>query len=258
MSEKKYVYCNVLPENYQQPYLYIADMDVKAGDIVVISIKHQSKETQKVGLVLDVNTYTEANAPYPVQYTKHIKRIFSEEDAKDKDLAGQKARLELQNAHLMLSEEQKDKKDIKESLLKQGFHRNEIAQTNLYLQNLIRNMPDTTRSASVSAELSGGLILSEDGKTVVEYRAKHSKDTKVVVIPSGVETIEDAVFNKAKFTKLVINKELKELGRYTLYNQGYSRGPDGYYLKSLTKIEVEEGNKYFCADYQALYIILED
>ena len=85
MSEKKYVYCNVLPENYQQSYLYIADMDVKAGDIVVISIKHQSKETQKVGLVLDVNTYTEANAPYPVQYTKHIKRIFSEEDAKDKE-----------------------------------------------------------------------------------------------------------------------------------------------------------------------------
>ena len=54
-------------------------MDVKAGDIVVISIKHQSKETQKVGLVLDVNTYTEANAPYPVKYTKHIKRIFGEE-----------------------------------------------------------------------------------------------------------------------------------------------------------------------------------
>lgn len=258
MSEKKYVYCNVLPENYQQPYLYIADMDVKAGDIVVISIKHQSKETQKVGLVLDVNTYTEANAPYPVQYTKHIKRIFSEEDSKDKDLAAQKVRLVTQNAHLMLSEEQKDKKDIKENLLKQGFHRNEIAQTNLYLQNLIRNMADTARSSSVSAELSGGVILSEDGKTVVQYIAKHNKTPEVVIIPSGVEKIEDGVFNKAKFTKLVINKELKELGQFTLYNKDYSRGPSGLCLKPLKKIEVESGNEIFCADEHALYRFLED
>ena len=258
MSEKTYVYCNVLPENYQQPYLYIADMEVKAGDIVIVSIKHQSKETQKVGLVLDVNTYTEANAPYPVQYTKHIKRIFGEEDAKVKDLAAQKARLEAQNAHLMLSEEQKDKKDIKENLVKQGFHRNEFAQTNLYLQNLIRNMADTARSSNVSAELSGGIILSEDGKTVVQYIAKHNKTPEVVIIPSGVEKIEDGVFNKAKFTKLVINKELKELGQFTLYNKDYSRGPSGLCLKALKKIEVEGGNDFFCADDHAFYEILED
>lgn len=255
MSEKKYVYCNVLPENYQQPYLYIADMDVKAGDIVVISIKHQSKETQKVGLVLDVNTYTEANAPYPVQYTKHIKRIFSEEDAKDKDLAGQKARLEAQNAHLMLSEEQKDKKDIKESLLKQGFHRNEVAQTNLYLQNLIRNMADTARSSNVSAELAGGVILSNDGKTVVEYSARQNKAKGVIKIPAGVEIIEDGVFAKAKFDKLVLNKELRELGKYTLNSPG---GPDGYYRKDIAAIEVEPGSKYFYADDVAFYSIEED
>lgn len=255
MSEKKYVYCNVLPENYQQPYLYIADMDVKAGDIVVISIKHQSKETQKVGLVLDVNTYTEANAPYPVQCTKHIKRIFSEEDAKDKDLAGQKARLEAQNAHLMLSEEQKDKKDIKESLLKQGFHRDEVAQTNLYLQNLIRNMADTTRSSNVLAELAGGVILSNDGKTVVEYSARQNKAKGVIKIPAGVEIIEDGVFAKAKFDKLVLNKELRELGKYTLNSLG---GPDGYYRKDIAAIEVEPGSKYFYADDVAFYSIEED
>lgn len=263
MSKKTYVYCSVLFSYSRQSYFYIADMEINIGDMVIVSVGYPPNESQKVGLVSDVNTYTADKAPYPVRDTKHIKRIFNEEDAKDEELARQKVRLETRKYSLklqsaILNEEQKEKKNIKEGLLEQGFHKTEIVQTHLYFQNLIRNTSNAVSLSNISAEMNGGIILSEDGKTVVQYIANYNKTPEIVVIPSGVEKIEDGVFNKAKFTKLVINKELKELGKFTLYNKNYSMGPSGLCLKSIKKIEVESGNEFFCADDTAFYKILED
>ena len=54
-GSKTYVYCNVLPSGYKSPYLYITDFEVKPGDIVIIPLR----DREKVGLVIDVNTYSD-------------------------------------------------------------------------------------------------------------------------------------------------------------------------------------------------------
>ena len=58
-GSKTYVYCNVLPSGYKSPYLYITDFEVKPGDIVIIPLR----DSEKAGLVIDVNTYSDDNAP---------------------------------------------------------------------------------------------------------------------------------------------------------------------------------------------------
>lgn len=60
-GSKTYVYCNVLPSGYKSPYLYITDFEVKPGDIVIIPLR----DREKVGLVIDVNTYSDDDAPFP-------------------------------------------------------------------------------------------------------------------------------------------------------------------------------------------------
>ena len=253
MAEKTYLYCNVLPHNYQTPYYYIADVPVKVGDIVVVSIRNG--DNVKAGLVLSATSYTKLAAPYPVEYTKHILRVFSDEDAKDKTLASQKAHLEKQKAQLISSEEQTAKKAMKENLSDAGFLRKERVRSNKYLQDLIRETTESARSGAVVSELEGDVILSEDGKTVVGYPAQKSKNNVVIRIPSGVEAISDDAFTKVKIKKLVINKELKVLGKCTLDDVG---GPIDTYRKDIASIQVEEGSPYFCADNTALYAITED
>lgn len=71
-GSKTYVYCNVLPSGYKSPYLYITDFEVKPGDIVIIPLR----DKEKVGLVIDVNTYSDDNAPFPPEQTKHISRFW--------------------------------------------------------------------------------------------------------------------------------------------------------------------------------------
>lgn len=75
-GSKTYVYCNVLPSGYKSPYLYIADFEVKPGDIVIIPLR----DKEKVGLVIDVNTYSDDNAPYPPEQTKYISRFLGDEE----------------------------------------------------------------------------------------------------------------------------------------------------------------------------------
>ena len=253
MAEKTYLYCNVLPHNYQTPYYYIADEPVEVGDIVVISIRNG--DNVKAGLVLSATSYTRFAAPYPVEYTKHILRVFSEEDAKDTTLAKQKAHLEKQKAQLISSEEQTAKKQMKDNLSDAGFLRKEKARSNKYLQNLIRETTESARSGAVISELEGDVILSEDGKTVVGYPAQKSKNNVVIRIPSGVEAISDDAFTKVKIKKLVINKELKVLGKCTLDDVG---GAIDTYRKDIASIQVEEGSPYFYADNTALYAITKD
>lgn len=70
-GSKTYVYCNVLPSGYKSPYLYITDFEVKPGDIVIIPLR----DREKAGLVIDVNTYSYDNAPFPPEQTKYISRF---------------------------------------------------------------------------------------------------------------------------------------------------------------------------------------
>jgi len=75
-GSKTYVYCNVLPSGYKSPYLYITDFEVKPGDIVIIPLR----DSEKAGLVIDVNTYSDDNAPYPPEQTKYISRFFKDKE----------------------------------------------------------------------------------------------------------------------------------------------------------------------------------
>ena len=78
---KTYTYCKVLPSNYKMPYFYISDFEIGVGDIVVIDIGFDNKI--KVGLVLSVEECTKNNAPYPVESTKHILRLYGDNESED-------------------------------------------------------------------------------------------------------------------------------------------------------------------------------
>ena len=105
LDDKIYIYCDVLPENYQNTWCYIADYPAEVGDIVVIPIR--AIDNLKVGIVLNVYNCSASKAPWPVRKTKHIFRKFSKEDASDRKLALQKKHLENQFGIQNLTEEQR-------------------------------------------------------------------------------------------------------------------------------------------------------
>ena len=244
-ADKTYVYCNVLPANYQSPYFYICDFDVKPGDIVVISIRNDSNE--KVALVLDVNEYTEANAPYPPQWTKHVSRPFG--DNEPADLVKEKIKVEAEKAVRFKSAEQLEKLSTKESLLKYGVGKKKINNSKKKIKALLESVPDKNEALSdLIADLSGGIQLSADGKTVTGFKTSRVKGKASVRIPSGVEVIEDNAFLRVKIDSLFLPKELKYLGKYTL------RGQYGE-PKDISSIDVEDGNENFFSDGIGFYSI---
>ena len=248
---KTYVYCNVLPANYQSPYYYICDFDVKPGDVVVIPLR--AGNTEKVGLVLDVNEYTEENAPYPPQWTKHIIRAFGENETAA--LVKEKSKVEAEKAIRFRSDDQMEKIAIKETLLKYGVGKEKINAGKAQIKELLEKMPSKDETISdIITDLSGGIILSSDGKTVTGYKAKKKKDKVAIRIPSGVETIEDNAFLRVEIDSLFLPKELRYLGKYTI-NYPYGYGPDDLTPKNIESIEVENGNEYFTSDGTGFYAI---
>ena len=239
-SEKKYIYCDVLPANYKNSYSYICDFDVKPGDFVVISIR--SDNNMKAGLVLDVNEYTKANAPYPPQWTKHILRPFGDESD---DLKKQKAKLECEKAERFKSDEQLEKIEVKEALIRYGVGKKAINDSKAKLKALFESMPDKKEAiADLSMYLFDGIQLSADGKTVTGFKGKKTKRRTAIRIPSGVETIEDNVFLRVDIDKLFIPKELKKIGTYTIHNPSMD-DPCDVTLKAIESIVVEEGNENY-------------
>ena len=103
-GSKTYVYCNVLPSGYKSPYLYITDFEVKPGDIVIIPLR----DKEKVGLVIDVNTYSDDNAPFPPEQTKHISRFLGDEETS-----------EFQTQKIWIDREKAIRQNINDSLQKQ-------------------------------------------------------------------------------------------------------------------------------------------
>lgn len=87
-------------------------------------------------------------------------------------------------------------------------------------------------------------VLSKDCKTILEYNGKGGD----IIIPNGIENIEDRTFARTKIKTLSIPKELKQLGKYTLLdNKGKA--------KDIENIIVEDGNLYFCRDNIGFYSI---
>ena len=251
-SDNTYIYCNVLPANYQSPYFYICDFDVKPGDIVVISIRDDSNE--KAGLVLDVNEYTEENAPFPVHRTKHILRPFGDDETSK--LVKEKAKVEAEKAIRIKSPNQLEKLSTKESLQKYGVGKKKIDDSKKKIKALFESMPErNTALDDIITDLSDGIQLSADGKTVTGFKARKNKERVVIRIPSGVEVIEDNAFLRAKIDELYLPKELKQLGLYTIHNPYGQYGPDDRSPKAIEHIEVEEGNAFFISDGIGFYTI---
>lgn len=253
MADKKtYIYCNVLPANYQSPYFYICDFDVKPGDIVVIPLR--AGDNEKVGLVLDANEYTEANAPYPPQWTKHIIRAFGENEPAS--LVKEKAKVEAEKAIRFKSDDQLEKIAVKEALIKYGVGKEKINAAKAQLKELLEKIPSKDETISdIIADLLGGIILSADGKTVTGFKAKKSKERVAIRIPSGVETIEDNAFLRVEIDSLFLPKELKYLGKYTINHPYGAYGPYEINAKNVGSIEVEDGNEFFASDGTGFYAI---
>lgn len=236
----KYIYCDVIPEGRTTSLYYIADFPVKKGDIVVVSLNVRGTETLKVGTVSGIRTYSEDNAPFPVSNTKHILHLYSEDDEKNKDLA-------LQHRNIRRKEEQKHKLDIKNNITNSSAYR-------VYAENSRKQMQMALRQYEKGdiyrfpCEV-GGITLSEDGKAVVEYNSTRNRFGRVVIIPDGVERIENGAFKGAQIRSLYINKELSFIGDDTLFYFGCNSTNIDY-------IEVDKDNEKYSADSVGLYEIL--
>lgn len=77
--EKNYVYCSVLPRGIGRTYLYIFNGDhIEKGDRVLIPFGVNNDIG--VGTVMEVTVYAESEVPYPVERTKEIMRVLSDEE----------------------------------------------------------------------------------------------------------------------------------------------------------------------------------
>lgn len=248
-NSKTYTYCSVLPANYQSPYYYICDFEIKPGDIVVVPLR--SKE--KVGLVLEVNEYTEDTAPYPPAQTLSVKRIFGEYEASD--LLKEKGKVDAERAIRFKSDMQLKKLSIKESLMKYSVGKEKIDSGKGLMKDILKAIPEKNEVINdMISDLSGGIILSTDGKTVTGYNGKKKKGKTVISIPSGVESIEDNAFLRVDIDTLIIPKELQHLGKYTL-SHPYGYGPYDTNPKPIEAIVVEEGNPNYMSDGDGFYSI---
>lgn len=75
---EKYRYCVIKPKKMQGTYRYIAEQDVEVGDYVEIPFGYADEIVY--GVVRDVGYFSKEDAPYPVEKTKHVIRVISEEE----------------------------------------------------------------------------------------------------------------------------------------------------------------------------------
>ena len=75
----KYIFCGVSFSEYGDEYQYISNVSsVKPGDFVIVPTGKDNKE--RIARVEKVQSYSSWTAPYPVNKTKHIIRICTEQD----------------------------------------------------------------------------------------------------------------------------------------------------------------------------------
>lgn len=235
---KTYTYCKVLPSNYKMPYFYISDFEIGVGDIVVIDIGFDNKI--KVGLVLSVEECTKNNAPYPVESTKHILRLYG--DNESEDLQKQKEIVDKEKEKRFISQEQQDIINMKQNVFNYIVDKNKLEETKNYF-SLIMDTDNThvISEDDISSECLKFFKLSSDGKMVSDYKNMGVKYKGVAYIPKGVEYIDDNVFIGKKINTFYFPKELKNYGKYTFYD------------KNVKKVIVDKENENFVADEKALY-----
>lgn len=237
---KTYIYCSVLPANYKNPYSYICDFEINEGDIVVIPIKEDNIE--KVGLVLSVKEYTKANAPWPVEYTKHILRQYG--DNEPDELQKQKVYIDNEKSIRFMNADRLEKLKIKENIFKHILPKQRLEESKSYFSKVIsstQNNYNITLDEDIILELYKYIKLSSDRRTVTDYKNTSTKYRGIAYIPSGVETIEDNAFLHKKINTYYFPKELKNIGIYTFYD------------KQIKRIYVDKDNKNFMSDDKAFY-----
>lgn len=109
-------------------------------------------------------------------------------------------------------------------------------------------------AGDILADISSGIQLSADGKTVTGFQKPKAKGRVVVRIPDGVELIEDNAFLRVDFDSVYLPKTLKQIGKYTLHHPTSAPLRDSC-AKTISSVEVEDGNPYFAADKQGFYAI---
>ncbi len=246
-NSKTYTYCSVLPANYQSPLYYICDFEIKPGDIVVVPLRSK----KKVGLVLEVNEYTEDTVPFPLAQTRQVERIFSEHETSD--LIKEKDKVDAEKAIRFMSDTQLKKISIKESLMRYSVGKEKIDAGKRIMRDILEAVPDKNEIINdMIIDLSDGFILSADGKTVTGYQGKKKNGKTVITVPSGVESIEDNAFLRVAIDTLILPKELRYLGKYTINNPA---GSSETYPKPIDSIVVEEGNPNYFSDGVGFYSI---
>ncbi len=248
MDNKTYTFCSILPANYSTPYWYISEFDVKQGECVIIPIRAENNE--KVGLVLEVRECSYDNAPYYPEHTKKVIRHYKSNENANFDKEYQI----LEKNIYIITDIQQKKLDIKKALNRNNVDNKKILDSQMAIKELFKNNEVLNSKTSFGTlDLFGGIVLSEDGKSVTGYRTIKGKSEDCICIPAGVKTVEDNALLLVNFKSLYIPKELEGLGKCTLTN--FNSRDEWGYAKDIEKIEVEEGNPYFYTDNIALYSI---
>lgn len=84
----KYWYCGVLVKGIQAIYSYISDMGEIQLDSYVM-VPFGSQNTPRIGIVKSCAEYAAEEAPYPVEWTKHIIREATAEEYENQTLIAQ-------------------------------------------------------------------------------------------------------------------------------------------------------------------------
>lgn len=230
-GSKTYVYCNVLPSGYKSPYLYITDFEVKPGDIVIIPLR----DREKVGLVIDVNTYSDDDAPFPPEQTKYISRFFKDEETSL--FQTQKIWLDGEKVIRQKINDSFQKQTTKFSLLCNGVEKEKMRKSYRYYIDLLKNVGESNKiTTALIKNFNCGVELSDDGKTVTGFIVDKNNKTRLpyVRIPYGVEKIcSEAIYDR-KIDLMFTPDEFKD--------------DEIYREDSVKRIFTEYGNKYFCSD----------
>lgn len=241
---KKYT---VLFSDDQEPASYCCHFTVAPGDIVVAQ---GLKGNEKVGLVLSVNEIEN----WKDYQLRQIIRIFGENELKQ--LVKEKEKVDILKDHLFLSESQRVKMDLKVTLAKNEIDKEIIKNSTERIRHYLEL--DYYKNQNALAQYYRNIILSPDGKTVIDYKGPKFRDLAIICIPPGVEKIKDDVFRDIKIDYLFIPKELQYIGKCTLFDYVYiGYGPIISSGKTIKNIHVETGSKYFYSDKNGLYSIFD-
>lgn len=249
-SEKKYIYLEVLPRNYSSTYSFFGTEEIAVGDYVLAPFR----DKEKVGLVLDVRLCDDSDAPYPPEHTKSIIRKVGENEPET--IKKQIQKLVPERAKRIKTKSRLEKEFVQKALDDYGVDQEKLSTSRDRMLKLVDDIPEQTKTLQeVQNEIKGGMHVSEDKKTLIRFEPTKEFEG-VVKIPYGVEAVDDHAFDYWTKTKeLFLPKELKKIGKYTIFKMDESRieYEEEYPARNISSIRVEEGNEVYSVDDNALY-----